>query len=90
MDNHLYSRGNRALCYVVAWWGGEFGGERIHVYVWLNRFAVHLKVSQHCWLAILQYKIKSLKEREESIGSVAYEKGMSSRLKSLELLGFDY
>ena len=24
------------------------GGEWIHVYVWLSRFAVHLKLSQHC------------------------------------------
>ena len=29
--------------YVAARMGGEFGGERIHVYVWLNPFAVHLK-----------------------------------------------
>ena len=34
----------------------------IHVYVWLSLFAVHLKLSQNCWLAILQYKIfKKLK-----------------------------
>ena len=26
--------------------GGEFRGERIHVYVWLSRSAVHLKLSQ--------------------------------------------
>ena len=25
---------------------GEFRGERIHVYVWLSRSAVHLKLSQ--------------------------------------------
>ena len=25
-----------------------FEGERIHVYVWLSPFAVHLKLSQHC------------------------------------------
>ena len=25
----------------------EFGGEWIHVYVWLNPFAVHLKLSQN-------------------------------------------
>ena len=24
--------------------GGEFGGERIHVYVWLSYFAVYLKL----------------------------------------------
>ena len=26
----------------------EFGREWIHVYVWLNPFAVHLKLSQQC------------------------------------------
>ena len=44
----LYSRGNAAQCYVEAWMGGEFGGEQIHVYVWLSPFAVHLKLAQHC------------------------------------------
>ena len=29
----LYSTGNSAQCYVAAWMGGEFGGERIHVCV---------------------------------------------------------
>ena len=36
-----YSRGNAAQCYVAAWMGGEFGGEYIHVYVWLSPFVVH-------------------------------------------------
>ena len=40
--------GNSAQCYVAAWMGGEFGGEWIHVYVWLSPFAVHLKLSQRC------------------------------------------
>ena len=31
----LYSRESSAQCYVAAWMGGEFGGEWIHVYVWL-------------------------------------------------------
>ena len=44
----LYSTGNSAKCYVAAWMGGEFGGERIHVNVWLSLFAVHLKLSHHC------------------------------------------
>ena len=43
----LYSTGNSAQCYVAAWMGREFGGEWIHVYVWLSPFAVHLKLSQH-------------------------------------------
>ena len=55
----LYSTWNSAQCYVAAWTGGEFEGEWIHGYVWLSPFAVHLKLSQHCELAILQYKIKS-------------------------------
>ena len=33
-----------------AWIGGEFGGEWIHVCVWLSPFAVHLKLSQLCLL----------------------------------------
>ena len=41
----LYSTGNSAQCYVVTWMGGEFGGEWIHVYVWLSPFAVYLKLS---------------------------------------------
>ena len=44
----LCSIGNSAQCSVAAWMGGEFGGEWIHVYVWLSPFAVHLKPSQHC------------------------------------------
>ena len=46
--NLLYSTWNSAQCYVAARIGGEFGGEWIHVYVWLNPFAVHLKLSQYC------------------------------------------
>ena len=41
----LDSTGNSAQCHVAAWLGGEFGGEWIHVYVWLSLFAVHLKLS---------------------------------------------
>ena len=46
----LYSTGNSAQRYVAAWTGGEFGGEWMHVCVWLSPFAVHLKLSQHCLL----------------------------------------
>ena len=35
-----YSTGNSAQCYVAAWMGGEFGGEWIHVYVWLSSFTI--------------------------------------------------
>ena len=47
-EDHLYSTENSAQCYVAAWMGGEFGGERIHVYVWPSCSAVHLKLSQRC------------------------------------------
>ena len=49
----LHSTGNSAYCYVTAWMGGEFRGEWIHV--WLSPFAVHLKLSQHFELTILQH-----------------------------------
>ena len=34
----MYSTGSSAQCYVAAWMEGEFGGEWIHVYVWLSPF----------------------------------------------------
>ena len=52
---------NSAQCYVAAWMGREFGGEWIRIYVWPSPFSVHLKLSQHCYSAITQYKIKSCK-----------------------------
>ena len=44
----LNNTGNSAQCYVAACKGGEFGRERIHVYVRLSPFALHLKLTQHC------------------------------------------
>ena len=32
----------------LGWMRGEFGGEWIHVYVWLSPFIGHLKLSPHC------------------------------------------
>ena len=46
----LYHTRNSAQCNVAGWVGEEFGGEWLHVYVWLSLFAVHLKLSQHCLL----------------------------------------
>ena len=37
----LYGPWNSAQCYVAAWMGGDFGGEWMHVYIWLNPFFVH-------------------------------------------------
>ena len=59
----LLSAGNSAQRHVAAWMAGEFGGERIQACAWLSSLAVHLKLSEHCWLAVIQYKIKSLKEK---------------------------
>ena len=50
----LSSTGDSAQCHVAAWMGGEFGGEGIHVYVWLSSFAVHLRLSQHCQSTVPQ------------------------------------
>ena len=55
-------RGKLCCCYVAAWRGGESGGEQTRVYVWLSPFTVHLKLYQHCQLAIPQYKMRSLKK----------------------------
>ena len=55
----LYSTWTCAQCYLAAWMGGEFGGEWLHLYVWLSPFAVHLKLFRCSPAAILQYKIKS-------------------------------
>ena len=63
----LYSTGNSAQCYVAACMAGEFGRERIHVYVWLNPFAVHLKVSQRCLLIdYIPIQKKKLKKKYNS------------------------
>ena len=47
-ENLLYSTWNSAQGYVPDWMGEGFGGEWIHVYVWLNPFTDHLRLSQHC------------------------------------------
>ena len=38
--------------------------EWIYVYLWLNHFTIHLKLSHCLLMAILQYKIKNLKKKE--------------------------
>ena len=61
----LNSTGNFTQCYVSAWMGGVLERERICVYVWPSPFTVHLKPPKHCYWAILQYKIKSLKSEKK-------------------------
>ena len=38
--DRLYSPGKSAQYYAAAWMEGEFGGERIRVYLWLSPFTV--------------------------------------------------
>ena len=64
----LYLNGLPTGTYCIAWepaqrsaaeWvGGEVGGGRIHVYVWPSPFTIHQKLSQHCYSAVHQHKIK--------------------------------
>ena len=37
-EDLLSSTWNSIQCYVPAWMGGRFGGECIHVYVWVSPF----------------------------------------------------
>ena len=63
----LYSTEDSAQCYVVAWVGGVFGAEWLHVYGWLSPFTVHLKLLQHCLLtgySPIQNKTFFKKEKE--------------------------
>ena len=60
----LYSTKNSAQYYVAAWMGGEFGGDWIHVYIQLNSFAIHRKLSQHCLLiGFIPIQNKKLKKK---------------------------
>ena len=44
----VYSMWNSVQWYVATRTERESGGEWVYVYVWLNPFAVHLELSQHC------------------------------------------
>ena len=64
----LYSTWNSAQCYVAGWIRGEFGGEWIHVSVWLSPLAVHLKLSQHYMLTgYTPIQNKNLKKKKSAI-----------------------
>ena len=58
----LFSTWNSSWCYVAAWMGGEFGGEWIHVCVWLSPFAVQLKLST-LWVSYTPKQNKKLKNK---------------------------
>ena len=50
---------NSAQCCVPAWKEEGLGDEWIYICVWLS----HLKLSQHCSSAILQYKMFPVLEK---------------------------
>ena len=58
-----YSTWNAARCYAAVWMGREFGGEWVHVCVWLSALSGYPKLSQHCESGIPQYKIKLKKKK---------------------------
>ena len=67
----LCSTWNSAQCYVATWMGGEFGEEWVHVYVWLSRFTVHLKLPQHRLLiGYTQIQNKKLKKKLQTINAL--------------------
>ena len=49
--------------------------------IWLSPFAVHLKLLQHCSLAILQHKIKSLKKIRKKEDCIALEENLPECLE---------
>ena len=55
----LYNIGNSTQHSVLTYMGKESEKEWIYVYVSLNHFAVHLRLTQHCKSTILHYKIKT-------------------------------
>ena len=60
---------------MAAWIGEVFGGEYIHVCVWLSLFAVHLKPSQHClsigYIPIQNKKFKKKRNRLQIVMWIA-------------------
>ena len=60
----LYSTWNSTQYYAAAWMGGEFGGEWIHVYIWLTPFTVHLTLSKQL-IGYTPVQNKNLKKRKK-------------------------
>ena len=64
--------------------GGEFGGEWVHVYLWLSPFTVHLKLSQHCF----QLRLKKNKmSNRASVAAVEKIKGENEMRRTEGLQG---
>ena len=63
----LYSTENSAQCYVAAWMGGEFGGDWIHVYVWLSIFTVDLTALLISYTPIQSKGVKKKKKLHKKV-----------------------
>ena len=59
---------NSAQCYVAAWMGEEFGGEWIHIHVWLSPFAVHLTLSETVLVGYTPVQNKNVFLKEYFLG----------------------
>ena len=65
----LFSTGDSAQCYVAARTGGEFGGEWVRLCT-AESLAVHLKLSQRCFLIIyLPIQNEKFFKKEKTITS---------------------
>ena len=91
----LYSTGNYTQYFVITYKGRE--SKKIVMYVELNHFAVHLKLTQHCKSTILQLKnkikqgflssitsrvLKKMREGEGTVKVMRYE--VSTALAALK------
>ena len=66
--------------------GKEFEKKEIHVYGWLNHFAVHLKLVQDCKSTVLQYEIKKCLKLTKvcTLKYAIYHRSIISELKQLK------
>ena len=58
----LNSTWNSVQCYVAAWMGVEFGGEWIHVYVWLSPFTLYYNIANWLYTPIQHKKFDMFKK----------------------------
>ena len=52
--NLLYSTGNYTQYFVITY-TGKGSKREYYIYIWLNHFAMHLKLTKHCKATILQF-----------------------------------
>ena len=74
----LNSTGNSAQCHVAAWMGAEFGGEWIHVFVWLSPFHCSLETVTTLLISYTQVQNKKFNIKKSNVETfnVGPEKGL--------------